>query len=122
MLIQRDRKKKLINFLLDRWSQLTDAAAISRINIIFDTLAQENKLPISQKSSEIQNIIDCKPEKQINILKKFIIKIIPKAKFINYQFEAQAPLALSDFVEIYIADHQQCITKVHELIDQLKIS
>jgi len=59
--------------------------------------------------------------RQIEIIKQHIIEILPETLFIDYVYKAQAPLDPDDFVEVYIADHHQCITKVEEVMKRMRI-
>jgi len=63
-----------------------------------------------------------KPCLQIDIIKRRIIEILPESHFIDYTYEAQAPLNPQDFVELYIADHHQLAGKVVELMERMKIT
>jgi hypothetical protein len=62
------------------------------------------------------------PCRQIEIIKHRIIEILPEAHFIDYNYEAQAPLDPNDFVEVYIADHKQCMSKVKETMEKMQIT
>lgn len=62
-----------------------------------------------------------KPCRQIDMIKRHIIKTLPDAKFIDYVFEVQVPLSPSDFVEIYVGEQIQCVAKVRELVSRIDI-
>ena len=59
--------------------------------------------------------------RQITIIKKRIIEILPSTSFIDYNFEAQAPLKIDDFIEVFVADHYQCMSKVKDLVEKIQI-
>lgn len=118
MIAQKENRRQLINFLVRRWRSITDFAALERVFIAHYQYAKDNDLPIPQ----IPSIIIPQACRQIEIIKQHIIEILPEARFIGYDFIAQAPLSPNDFVEIYIADHHQCILKVEETMKRLLIT
>ena len=117
MISSKENRKQLIDFLINRWKVIIIFSAVEKVYIASCSFAKANNLPIP-KAPPI-----CIPQacRQIKIIKKHIIKILPKAHFIDYDYEAQVPLDPNDFVEMYIADHNQCITKVEELVKRTKI-
>lgn len=111
-------KKQLIHFLLERWKNIIGFAAIERVFIATSQHAKAN----NQSPPEMPLPVICLPCRQIAIIKSRIIEILPEARFIDYEYEAPAPLNTTDFVEVYIADHQQCIEKVCTVIETLQIT
>lgn len=118
MLINTQGKKDLLNFLLQRWSMLSPVAGVERVYVASAIFAHQNNVPIPPQP----DIIGCQPVKQIDMMKRLIIDMIPEAKFIDYHYEAPAPLSPDDFLELYVEENRQCITKVRNLMEQLKIS
>jgi hypothetical protein len=118
MLVTPNNRRQLINFLIYRWQIIIGLAAIERVYIAQRQYAQDNAIQIPP----IPAIVQAQPCKQIEIIKQHIISILPEARFIDYTYEAQAPLDPNDFVEIYIQDHQQCANKVYELMDRMKVT
>lgn len=118
MIIQKENCKQLIDFLIDRWLAIASLAAMERVYIAVCEYSKMNNLPIPAQSI----VTMAKPCLQIEIIKRRIIEILPEAHFINYKFEAQAPLNPNDFVEIYIAEQSQCTSKIQQLMQRLKIT
>lgn len=117
MIIQKENRKQLIDFLINRWKIIINFAALEKLYIASYHFSKVNNLPIPK----VPSTYIPKACRQIEIIKQFIIKILPEAHFIDYSYETQAPLDPNDFVEMYIADHHQCITKVEEVIKRMKI-
>lgn len=118
MIIKKENRKQLIGFLIDRWLTIAGLAAMERVHIAIYEYSKKNNLPIP-----VQPIITmAKPCLQIEIIKRRIIEILPEAHFIDYTFEAPAPLNPNDFVEIYIAEQSQCTDKIQQLMQRLKIT
>jgi len=118
VITQGNNRRQLLEFLIQRWLLLTGLAAMERVYKAACQFAQENGKEIPPRPF----IIDAKPCHQIEIIKQHIIEILPEARFIDYLYEAPAPLDPDDFVEMYIADHQQCAGKVVHLIKKLQIT
>jgi len=110
-------KKQILNFLLYKWQLMIDFAAIERVYLAAQNYAIENNQPIPLKPPTVQ----IQPCDQIHIIKEQIMSILPETKFIDYTYESPAPLKIEDFVEMYIEDHHQCVEKVKELMEKLKI-
>lgn len=111
-------KKELINFLIHRWQIMVGFAAIERVHTASCIYAKENNHP--QPKPPIFSIPHaCR---QIEIIKQYIISIVPEVSFIDYVYEAQAPLDPNDFIEIFIEDHKICINRVQKQLKKLKIS
>ena len=118
MIVNDNNKKQLIDFFINRWKLIINFAAIERVYIASCHLAKTKGIPIP----EMTYITIPQACRQIEIIKQHIIKILPEASFINYNYEAQAPLDPNDFVEVFIADHNQCIEKVEAVIEKLQIT
>jgi len=118
MITQDNNRKQLLDFLIQRWLLISALAATERVYMASCRFAQENSYPTPTKPP----IIEAQPCRQIEIIKQHIIEILPEANFINYMYEAQAPLDPNDFVEIYMDDHKQCISKVKALMKRMKIT
>lgn len=117
MIINDDNKIQLINFLINRWKLITFFAAIERVHISLCSFAETNGIP----TPEIPTMLVPQACRQIEIIKQHIIKILPEASFIDYSYEAQAPLDPSDFMEVFIADHNQCIEKVETVVKKMQL-
>lgn len=117
MIVTKKNRRQLLDFLLFRWKTRTTFAAIEKVYLAATEFAKANgmKPPIKHLS------IGVLPCRQIAVIKQLIVCILPEAKFIDYDYESQAPLNPDDFVEMFIEDHNQCITKVETLMDKLKI-
>lgn len=118
MITDQDDRKQLIDFLIRRWKIITNFAAIERVYIASYQFAKTNNLPIP-KPPIITVPHACR---QIEILKQRIVEILPEAHFIDYNYEAQAPLDPEDWVEMFIADHNQCISKVEDVIKKMQLT
>ncbi|RLC89122.1 MAG: hypothetical protein DRJ03_00775 [Chloroflexi bacterium] len=118
MITQGNDRKQLLEFLIQRWLLITGLAAIERVYKAMCQFAQENGKEIPPKPLAI-NVNPCL---QIEIIKQHIIEILPEAHFIDYLYESPAPLNPDDFVEMYIADHHQCASKVIDLMQRMKIT
>lgn len=117
MTANHNNRKQLIDFLINRWQLITGFAALERVYIATCDFAKTNGTPIPEAPS-FTIPLACR---QIEVIKHRIIEILPEANFIDYNYEAQAPLDPHDFVEVYVADHQQCISKVEEVVNRMKI-
>jgi len=113
----KNAKRKILEFLINRWLSLSQYAALERIFLSSCLIAKENNLP----QPEYPEMMIPRPSRQIDIIKAHIIEILPEAKFIDYQFETPIPLDQKDFAEICVADHFQCAGKVKDLMDRMKI-
>lgn len=111
MLITKNKRKSILNFLLRRWQILTPLAAIEQVLTTYPNNAEE----------PIVKIIAAEPGKQIAIIKQYIIYILPEASFINYDYESPCPLNPNDFMELYSNEQSQCISKVQTIIKKLRI-
>lgn len=118
MIILESGRKQLINFLMSRWHFLANLAAMERVYLSACKHAQENNQPTPVKPE----FLIAQPGRQIEIIKHHIIDMLPEARFIDYCYEPQAPLNPNDFVEVFVADHHQCIRKVTHLMDNMKIT
>lgn len=117
MLKDSKNKKQLIDFLIKRWTAILSFAAQERVYSASCKYAEDNNEPIPEPP------LFFLPHacRQIEVIKQRIISILPEVKFIDYTYEAQAPLDPKDFVEIFVADHEQCISKIQHVIEQKKI-
>jgi len=110
--------REWVSFLTNRWLALTELAAIERVYKVMVEQAQKHgELPPSQPVTLL-----IQPCRQIDIIKRYIIEALPQASFIDYTFEAQAPLKPDDFAEIYMREQLQCVEKVRRLMDKMHIS
>jgi hypothetical protein len=117
MIIDNDNRKQLIDFLTNRWKLIVGFAAIERVYTSSCDFAKTKGITIP----EISHISIPQACRQIEIIKQHIIKILPEANFIDYNYQAQAPLDPNDFVEVFIADHYQCIDKVKDVIKKMQL-
>lgn len=118
MIINQNNRKQLIDFLINRWKMIANFAAIERVYIASCEFAKSNSAPIPQPPSfEIPYA-----GRQIEVIKQHIIAILPEVHFIDYRYEAQAPLTPDDWVEMFIADNNQCISKVEDVIEKMQIT
>lgn len=117
MIINNHNRKQLIDFLIQRWQLIIHFAALERVYMASCTFAANNNIPIPQKPI----VMIPQACRQIKIIKQHIVSILPEAKFIDYSFEAQAPLDPKDFMEIFVADHYQCVEKVMEVMKKMQI-
>ncbi len=113
----KNNQKQLIDFLIQRWRLMINFAAIERVFIASHKFTKANKLP----PPEAPPFAIPHACRQIKIIKQHIIKIIPETEFIDYDYEAQAPLNPDDFVEMFVADHNQCIDKVEKVVSKMQI-
>lgn len=118
MITPKENCKQLIDFLVNRWLLISGLAAIERVYLASCQFAQNNNQPMPAKPP----IIEAQPNRQIEIIKQHIISILPEAQFIDYIYEAQAPLDPNDFIEVYLADHQQCADKIRALMQRMKVT
>lgn len=117
MLVEQDSRRQLIDFLIRRWKLIIGFAAIERVHTASCIFAKKNNQPIPN------DLIISIPHAclQIEVIKHHIISIVPEVKFIDYTYEAQAPLDPNDFMEVFIADHNLCITKIESTLEKMKI-
>ena len=118
MITQGNNRKLLLDFLVQRWLLISGLAAMERVYMASYHFAKNSGQPLPTKPP----IIEAQPCRQIEIIKQRIIEILPEANFIDYMYEAQAPLDPNDFMEVYVADHQQCASKVKSLMQRMKIT
>ena len=118
MIITPKNKKRLLEFLIDRWMNIVAASSAEIIYAKVCQIAEDNKLAIP----DIPIITISKPSRQIDIIKHRIVEILPEADFIKYIYESPAPLSPPDFIEIYAREHIQCAGKVQTLIEKLNIT
>ncbi len=117
MIAQKENRKQLIDFLIQRWKLLTIFATSERVHVASCRFAKEEGLP-PPKSLSSMIPMACL---QIEIIKQRIIEILPEASFIDYNYNAQAPLEPHDFAELYMDDHYQCMGKVEDLMERMKM-
>lgn len=117
MLVNPSCRKQLIAFLLCRWQQMIGCAALERVYLASCAHAKDNDQPMPEMPIPVMAL----PCKQIAIIKDHIMAILPEASFINYEYAAPAPLDPSDFIEVFEADHNQCIGKVEEVMQKMQI-
>jgi hypothetical protein len=117
MLINPSSRKQLIAFLLLRWKRMICFAAVERVYIASCRYAKKNEKP----EPEMPILAIALPGKQIEIIKQHITMILPEAGFINYEYEAPAPLDPEDFIEVFESDHHQCIGKVEDVMQKMQI-
>lgn len=118
MITNDNNRKQLIDFLIYRWQSIINSAAVEKVYIASYNFAEANNLPIPQ-APYFTIPQACR---QIEIIKQHIIQILPEANFINYNYEAPAPLNPNDFVEVFIADHNQCISKIKNVVKRMQIT
>jgi hypothetical protein len=116
MIAQNGNLKQIIHFLTQRWMFLASSAAVERVFIHICSEALKHDIAIPQKPL----VVEFRPCRQIAIIKQRIIELLPKASFIDYIYEAQMGLEANDFIELYVNEQQQCVDKVHKLIDSLE--
>lgn len=117
MIIIKKNRKQLLDFLLARWGTRATFAAMEKVYIAATEFAEANDMQVPLKHLNI-GVLPCR---QIAVIKQLVLCILPEASFINYEYESQAPLNPNDFMEMYIEDHKQCISKVRSLMKKLKI-
>lgn len=117
MIVTKKNRKQLLDFLLARWSTRATFAAIEKVYIAATEFAETNNMKVPLKTLNIGVL----PGRQIEVIKQLVLCILPEASFITYDYESQAPLNPDDFMEMYIEDHKQCISKVKSLMEKLKI-
>lgn len=119
MIVTKANRKEILDFLIRRWSTVTVFAALEKVHYAKCEFAKANNIPIPNMPTFV--IAQSLPCRQIEIIKLHIMAIIPEAHFINYDYEAQIPLDPNDFMEVYVDDHKQCIEKVREVMNKLRI-
>lgn len=118
MIAHKEKRKQLLDFLIIRWKLIIKPAAGEKIYAAAFVFTIENNLPEPKKP----DIIIPQACLQIKIIKQHIVKILPEAHFIEYDYEPPIPLNPNDFAEIYIADNHQCIAKIEALIKEMQIT
>lgn len=118
MIAQKENCKQLIDFLITRWRLITGFAAVERVYVSSCQFAKANGLPTPQPPP----IAIPKACLQIEVIKQRIIEILPETHFIDYNYEAPAPLNPDDWIEMFITDHHQCIAKVEEVVKKMQIT
>ena len=118
MITQGSNRKLLLDFLVQRWLFISGLAAMERVYVASCQFAQDNGQPAPSRPA----VIEAQPGRQIEIIKQHIIEILPEARFIDYAYEAPAPLDPGDFMEMYIEDHKQCAEKVKTIMQRMKIT
>lgn len=118
MIAQKENCKQLIDFLINRWRFIINFAAVEKVYIASYQFAKANDLPIPQ----LPLISMLKACRQIEVIKQHIIEILPETHFIDYNYEAPAPLNPNDWIEMFIADHHQCIAKIETVVKKMKIT
>lgn len=114
----QDNRKQLIDFLIRRWKLITGFAAIERVYIATRKFAKDNNMPVPKPPSSTIPYA-CR---QIEVLKHHIIEILPEVHFIDYIYESPAPLDPDDWVELFIDDHNQCISKIEDVIEKMQLT
>lgn len=112
MLVPKHNREPLVNFLLKRWAFFSGFAALERVYRASIEYAKNNGLPPPNEPQ----VMSFQPCKQIELIKRHIIKALPKASVIDYIYESPAPLDPNDFVELYVAEQMQCIDKVKSIM------
>ena len=115
MIVTKNNRRQLLDFLLFRWKTRTTFAALEKVYVAAEEFAKSNNMQSPVKHLNI-GVLPCR---QILVIKNIIINILPEASFINYDYESPAPLNPEDFIEMFIEDHKQCISKVESLMDRL---
>jgi hypothetical protein len=92
-------------------------AAVERVYFATCEYAKAHNMPLP----DMPRPTTAKPCRQIEIIKLHIMSIVPETHFIDYTYEAPVPLNPNDFIEVYVEDHKQCIDKVYEVMDKLRI-
>ncbi len=117
MIVTKKNRRQLLDFLLLRWKTRTTFAAIEKVYVAAEEFAKANNMQYPLRHMNI-GVLPCR---QISVIKRLIMCILPEAKFIDYEYESTAPLNPEDFMEMFIEDHNQCIAKVKSLMEKLKI-
>lgn len=117
MIVQNSERKQLVQFLMRRWLTISGLAAAERVFVAACKYAEDNNHP----APEAPEFIFAQPCRQIEIIKQQIIATLPEANFIDYVYEAPAPLDPQDFVELYVAEQLQCMTKVNKLMKKMHV-
>jgi len=115
--ISQNNRKPILEFLLHRWQLLTSLSAAEIVWYAEKTCDPKDGDLIQL----IPIVISAQPTKQIMIIKRHIISILPEARFIDYNYETPCELIPKDFIELYANEQTQCISKVRELIKKLKV-
>lgn len=118
MIISPTKRKQLLEFLMDRWTNLISASVVELIHATECQIAKSNNL----SDPEVPILVVSQPCHQIEIIKHRIVQILPEAKFIKYCYEPPMPLSAKDFIEVYTNEHKQCVGKVKELMERLQVT
>ena len=118
MIFSNENRKELMDFLIRRWRIMIQFAAQERIYTATCEYAKRNNIPLPTIPFALMAL----PCRQITMIKNVIIIMLPETHFINYDYEAQAPLDPKDFVEMYTADHHQCVDKVETVMKKMKVT
>ncbi len=118
MIIKQKNRKQLITFLLQRWYSIIGFSATEKVYYATCRNAREKK--INPPTMPITAM--AQPSRQIEIIKQKIIELLPEARYIDYTYEAPAPLNPNDFVEVFAEDHVQCINKICETMKKMHIT
>jgi hypothetical protein len=118
MIFSDKNRKELIDFLIRRWRIMIAFAAQEKIYTATCEYAKKNNLPPPPKPF----VVAALPCRQITVIKNIIMRMLPETHFIDYEYEAQAPLDPKDYAEVYIADHHQCVDKVETVMKKMKVT
>lgn len=118
MITTPTKRKQLLEFLISRWMNLVEASSVEIVYINARQYATDNDLC----NPEMPILAIAQPRLQIQIIKRYIVQILPEAKFIEYSYEPPAPLEISDFIEIHAIDHKRCANRVKELMEKMNIT
>lgn len=117
MIVTKENRKELLDFLIRRWRTMAYLAAVERVYFATCEYAKAHDMPLPDMPLPVA----AKPCRQIEIIKMHIMAIVPETHFIDYSYESPVPLGPNDFIEVYVYDHKQCIDKVHQVMDRLRI-
>ena len=84
MIVTKKNRKQLLDFLLTRWGTRTTFAAIERVYTAAAEFAKANGMKPPVKHLNIGVL----PGRQIAVIKKLILSILPEAGVINYEYES----------------------------------
>lgn len=113
-----DGYERFIDLLITKWMFIIRFAAEERIFTAQYEFAKANNLAPPPEPL----LIVPQACRQIEIIKQRIITILPKVSFIDYAYEAPAPLDPKDFAEVFIADHLQCIEKIRDVMVKIRVT
>jgi len=118
MIFSNEKRKELMDFLIRRWRIMIDLAAQERVYAATYEYAKNNNIPLPPKPFVLSSL----PCRQITMIKNTIIQMLPETHFINYEYEPPAPLDPKDFIEIYVAEHYQCVDKVETVMKKMQVT